>query len=285
MGTTQATAGPTGSGRARTVRRPPVVVGRQSCCHRQIRTRQAGTSPVLLLQRVTVFSDVPLPVLERIEVACTHHTAHDNERIFMEGDAGDAVYAITGGEGRVKIHSVSRNSKALLAQVFGVGEIFGEIAVIDGKTRTAQATAEGRVQLVRIPGSVFLNALTTQPEVGAGLCRALSERLRRTYALLEDTTFESVEVRFARQVLYLARVGSRQTEQGLRLIGRFRQSDLADLLGTTTRSIITILNAWRAAGVVIYDAEKGLLTIVRQKVLEALVSGEIPPGNIPPPAA
>ena len=68
------------------------------------------------------------------------------------------------------------------------------------------------------------------------------------------------------------------------MIGRFRQSDLADLLGTTTRSIITILNAWRASGIVIYDAEKGLLTIARQKVLDALVSGEIEPGNIPPPA-
>lgn len=239
---------------------------------------------MLLLQRVTVFHDVPPTVLERIEVSCTHHTTRDDERIFMEGDPGDAVYAVTGGEGRVKISSVSRNSKALLAQVFGVGEIFGEIAVIDGKTRTAQATAEGRVQLLRMPGSVFLHALTTQPEIGAALCRALSERLRRTYALLEDATFEPVEVRFARQVLYLARSGSRQTEQGLRLIGRFRQSDLADLLGTTTRSIITILNAWRASGIVIYDAEKGLLTIARQKVLDALVSGEIEPGNIPPPA-
>lgn len=229
---------------------------------------------MLVLQRVTVFREVPTSVLERIEAASTSHTYRDEERIFMEGDAGDVVYAITGGEGRVKISSVSRNSKALLAQVFGVGDIFGEIAVIDGLTRTAQATAEGRVQLMRIPGSVFLHALNTQPLLGAALCRAISERLRRTYALLEDATFEPVEVRFARQVLYLARAGSRKTEHGVRLIGRFRQSDLADLLGTTTRSIITILNAWRAAGVVIYEAEKGLLTICKEEALQGLISGE-----------
>ncbi len=72
------------------------------------------------------------------------------------------------------------------------------------------------------------------------------------------------------------RTGSRKTEHGSRLIGRFRQSDLADLLGTTTRSIITILNAWRAAEVVIYEAEKGLLTICKEDALQALISGEGP---------
>jgi CRP/FNR family transcriptional regulator, cyclic AMP receptor protein len=65
---------------------------------------------------------------------------------------------------------------------------------------------------------------------------------------------------------------SRQVAEGLRLAGRFRQVDLADLLGTTTRSIITVLNGWRTAGLVTYDAERAMLTICRKESLEALVS-------------
>ena len=54
-------------------------------------------------------------------------------------------------------------------------------------------------------------------------------------------------------------------------VGRFRQGDLADLLGATTRSIITILNAWRSSGVVAYDAQKARLTICKEAVLQGLL--------------
>ena len=68
---------------------------------------------------------------------------------------------------------------------------------------------------------------------------------------------ESLEVRLARQVLYLARTDGRNTAQGRQLGGRLRQGDLADLLGATTRSIITILNAWRADGLVVVRPRAG----------------------------
>src|SRR4051794_15076699 len=97
---------------------------------------------------------------------------------------------------------------------------------------------------------------TNEPILGANLCGLLAARLRRTFALFKDATFESLEVRLARQVLYLVGRDGRRTQQGLQLAGRFRQGDLADLLGATTRSIITILNAWRANGLVTYDATR-----------------------------
>jgi CRP/FNR family cyclic AMP-dependent transcriptional regulator len=54
------------------------------------------------------------------------------------------------------------------------------------------------------------------------------------------------------------------------LAGRFRQGDLADLLGATTRSIVTILNVWRAAGVVAYNGDRAQLTLVGEAALQAL---------------
>jgi CRP-like cAMP-binding protein len=99
----------------------------------------------------------------------------------------------------------------------------------------------------------------------------LSERLRWTTTLLQDAAFETLEVRLVRQVLYLARVDSQRTDAGLRLGGRFRQGDLADLLGTTTRSIITILNGWRAAGLVSFDGAAAQLVILKPDALKALI--------------
>jgi ABC-type bacteriocin/lantibiotic exporter with double-glycine peptidase domain len=73
------------------------------------------------------------------------------------------------------------------------------------------------------------------------------------------------------ELLYLAEREGRRTAHGTQLAGRFRQGDLADLLGATTRSIITILNAWRADGLVIYDPAWAQLTLCRELELQRLV--------------
>jgi CRP-like cAMP-binding protein len=99
----------------------------------------------------------------------------------------------------------------------------------------------------------------------------IARRLRRTYELFQDATFETLEVRLARQILYLAEREGRAMPEGTRLGNRLRQGDLADLLGATTRSIISILNNWRATGLVTYDTDKALLTVKDLAALRAIV--------------
>jgi CRP/FNR family transcriptional regulator, cyclic AMP receptor protein len=223
------------------------------------------------LLAVTAFAGMDERALDRIEARSRPIEYQDGARIFAQGDVADAVYAIIGGDGRVRIGSIGRGSKGLMVQMFHKGDIFGEIGVIDGGVRSADAIAEGRVRTMRVGAGVFLTALADDPALGLNLSRMLAARLRWTFTLFQDATFESVEARLARQVLYLARLDSRPTEQGVRLAGRFRQNDLADLLGTTTRSIITILNAWRASGLVIYDVNRAQLTLVDEAGLKALI--------------
>lgn len=226
------------------------------------------------LLAVAAFTGMDRAELDRIEAACRIIEPRDGSQIFAAGEAADAVYAVVGGAGRVRIGALDRNGKGLMIEVFGTGDIFGDIGVIDGSTRTADAVAEGRVRLLRISSRVFLDALHRNPMLGVNLCGIFAGRLRRTFAMFRDATFESLEVRLARQVLYLAAHGSRRTEAGLQLAGRFRQGDLADLLGATTRSIITILNAWRTDGLVIYDAAQAQLTLCREDDLRRLIGSD-----------
>jgi CRP/FNR family transcriptional regulator, cyclic AMP receptor protein len=206
----------------------------------------------------------------KLERVSTVSEPRDGAEVFGQGDIADAVYAIVGGDGHVRIGAVDRHSKSLMVEVFHTGDIFGEIGVIDGGPRSAAAIVEGRVKLVRIPGAAFLSALSRDPALGEALCRSFAERLRRTFELFQDASFETLEVRLARQVLYLADREGRKTVQGIRLARHLRQNDLADLLGATTRSIITILNAWRAAGVVLYDTERAFLTLCDPGALQAI---------------
>jgi len=223
------------------------------------------------LVNVTAFKGVAAPVLDWIETRSRLAELRDGAQIFAQGDASDAVYAIIGGPGRVRIGAVGRSTKGLMVEIFRIDDIFGEIGVIDGGIRTADAFADGNVRLMRIGASLFTEALAEHAALGRNLSAMLAARLRRTFDLFQDATFESLEVRFARQVLYLAKRDGRRSEHGLRLAGRFRQGDLADLLGATTRSIITILNAWRASGLVSYDSARAQLTLVNEAALLALI--------------
>jgi CRP-like cAMP-binding protein len=197
-----------------------------------------------------------------------------NERdiIFRQGTPSDAVYAITGGAGRVRVGVPDQTGKRLMVEVLRQGDVFGEIGVIEASTRTADAYAEGPVRLVRIPRDAFLAVLADTPRLGLNLAQLLASRLRRTFTLFQDASFETVEARLARQVLYLADRDGRRSDRGRALAGQLRQADLADLLGTTTRSVISILNAWRSQGWVSYDGDKALLVILDEPKLRGLLA-------------
>jgi CRP/FNR family cyclic AMP-dependent transcriptional regulator len=222
------------------------------------------------LTSVTVFKGMNSEEIARLEQGSVILEPRDGATICEQGDPADSVFAIIAGDGDVRIGAIDRRSKALMVEVLRAGEIFGEIGVIDGGSRTASAVAEGKVKLMKIRRASFLAALASCPALGDALCRLIAKRLRRTYELFQDATFETLEVRLARQVLYFAEREGRQTPQGLRLAHRFRQADLADLLGATTRSIITILNGWRSAGLVIYDTDRALLTVQSIAALRAI---------------
>ena len=224
-----------------------------------------------LLTGVTVFAGLDPTERDPLERAGTVSEPRDGTTVFDQGDPANALYAIVGGDGHVRIGAINRRSKSLMVEVFRAGEIFGEIGVIDRGVRSAAAVAEGRVRLLRIPAPVFLQALARSPALGEALCRSLGQRLRRTFELFQDASFETLEVRLARQVLYLADREGRRTDDGIRLARRLRQDDLADLLGATTRSIITILNAWRAARLVVYDTERAFLTLRNPDALRAFI--------------
>lgn len=220
---------------------------------------------------IIAFRGLTNDALDRLGQGSSIIEPRDGTPVFAQGDPADGVYAIVAGDGHVRIGTIDRRGKALMVEVFHAGDIFGEIGAIDGGSRTASAVANGKLTLVKIRRAAFIASLASEPALGETLCRVMAQRLRRTFELFQDATFEALEMRLARQILYLADCEGRTTPQGLRLTHRFRQGDLADLLGTTTRSIITVLNAWRRAGLVTYDTDRALLTVRDIGALRAIV--------------
>ena len=121
--------------------------------------------------------------------------------------------------------------------------------------------AMGAARLALIPAEALRDLARESVEFAFALLQTVVSRLRRTYTLFEDASLADPEHRLARQVLYLVGLGATGGNR-VRLYFRLRQQDLADLLGTTPRSVITILNKWRYEGLAAFDGRTAQLTIL-----------------------
>lgn len=227
--------------------------------------RRGSTSPRTPLAATqfrlhpTVFRAIPPADLIPLLVQSTMHEYDDGDLIFSRGDAGDQVYVVI--DGLVQISSLSESGKRVTVEIFKGQDVFGELAVIDEGARTADAIALGFVRVAALPAEAFRELLYRSPVFSINLLRLVTARIRRTYTLFEDASFTDLEHRLARQVLYLIKLGATGSKQ-VRLYSRLHQSDLADLLGATPRSIISILNKWRSESLAQFDARTAQVTIL-----------------------
>ncbi|HEX3350561.1 MAG TPA: Crp/Fnr family transcriptional regulator [Acetobacteraceae bacterium] len=209
--------------------------------------------------------------VSRLLGAATQVLLRDEQALFARGDPARTVYLILSGS--VRISTSAASGKRITVSIFQRYDMIGEIAVVDRGTRTADAIAMGPVELASIPGSTFLDVLADSAVLANHLLRAAITRLRHTYVLLEDASLRSLELRFARMILHLAKLGA-TGDSRVRLQVRMHQDELADLLGVTTRSIINVLNKWRADQLVNFDGRTAQLTILNFDRFRALTEGE-----------
>jgi CRP-like cAMP-binding protein len=123
-------------------------------------------------------------IFARVRIRIRNFAA--GETIFLKGAPGDHMIAVVSGSVRISVPSV--HGQALVLATLTRGELFGEIALLDGKERTADATAETECSLAILDRSEILSFLERHPEVWAPIVKVLCDRLRNTDKRL--ATFE-----------------------------------------------------------------------------------------------
>jgi CRP-like cAMP-binding protein len=184
--------------------------------------------------------------------------------VFRKDDPGDGLYGVLGG--RIVVTVQSAEGKELILNMFGPGEFFGEIALLDGKGRTATAVAREASELLFLGRADFLPFLRQRHEAAVRIIAFLCERLRRTTDLVEDSAFLNVSTRLAKQLAALAGGGTAPA----RTI-RLSQEELAHTLGVSREIVSRQLAAWREAGVV--EIGRGRIVVRDSKALDRIVAG------------
>jgi CRP-like cAMP-binding protein len=128
---------------------------------------------VLFLKSIDLFRALPSEELAQIAEIAEEQPLAQGDTIFSEGEPGDALYLIV--EGKVKVH---KGEKELVR--LGVRDVFGEMAVLDSEPRSATVTAVEDSVCLKIGRDDFRDILSERPEIGLGVMKVLTRRLRET---------------------------------------------------------------------------------------------------------
>lgn len=188
----------------------------------------------------------------------------EGQTVFTKGDPGDCLYAIL--KGQIAVSTSSVDGKTMLLNILNPGDVLGEIALIDGKERTAGAAALRPSELFRIDRPEFIAFLERHPKLCIGMMAVLCERLRWVSENIEDAVFHDVPRRLARRILLLVDTYGQRTPAGLRVNQAVSQESLAAMLGVTREMVNKSLRALRNSGAITYT--KGFIVVTDLSLLK-----------------
>lgn len=185
------------------------------------------------------------------------------QQIVAKGDPGESMMAVL--RGRVAIGATSPDGRQLVLSVLQVGDVFGEIALLDGKKRTADATALADCEILIISRRSFWSLLERRLELCVDLMLVLCDRLRHTNEQVEDLAFLDLHSRLAKVLLRLMEESRASHTLTAPAAIRISQRALAELVGGSRESVNKHLNTWKDLGIV--SIEKGAIVVRNLAVL------------------
>lgn len=200
-----------------------------------------------LLRRVPLFAGLRAEALDGLAAQLRRRTFRRGTMIFHKDQAGDALYIIESG--RVRIFLPAENGTELTVEVSGAGDVFGELALLDGRPRSASAEALEDTTALVLGREEFRSHLAASPQLAVALIELLSMRLRHATEYAESLAHLDVHARLARTLLEMAeRYGVQRN--GVEIAFDLTQADLATMVGATRERVNRALAAFRSQGLV-----------------------------------
>lgn len=224
----------------------------------------ADKTPLELLRLHPFFAQLPPQDAQTLLKRTHRKRLRAGQVVFRKDEPGDGLYGVLAG--RVAFTVDSADGRELILNVLGPGEFFGEIALLDGKGRTAGAVARDASDLLFIPRHEFLAFFRERPDAMIHIMALLCARLRRSTEYIADTAFLDVPKRLAKQlVVMLSGDGPAETL-------RISHAELAAMLGVSRELVSRQLAAWSHKGIL--DQGRGRLVVRNRRALEQIVAAE-----------
>ena len=222
------------------------------------------TDKKVLLMSHPFFKGLDGRIVERLVPHALTRKVKRGTLLFRKGDAGSNLYAVCAGA--VRVSAPSEQGKDATFDLILPGEIFGEIAFLDGGPRTADAVMIESGELMVIERRDFLPLLQDYPELALRLLEVVCGRLRRTSQQVEDIVFLGLEPRLAKALLYLHEHTPSKPADKLKVT----QRDISQLIGVSRESVNKQLRRWQRRKWL--KLERGGLAILAPDALRRLIA-------------
>jgi CRP-like cAMP-binding protein len=209
------------------------------------------------LKSIPIFSDLDDERLKQIAHLGSQKLYKKDTTVLHENETGSALFVIISG--KVKVSRESEDGKEVILSILNESDFFGEMAILDGMSRSATVTATEDTELFLIQRTDFLDLLHSNPEISVSLLHELTRRLRSSDMKIKSLSLKDAEGKVASVILQLADdIG--KIKQGKVQIERLPfQHDLANMAGTSRETISRTIHSFAKRGLI--ELEGTRLTI------------------------
>jgi CRP-like cAMP-binding protein len=219
------------------------------------------------LAGIPFFSGLDSASLERVGAGMRMRRFRRGEVIFHQGDPGDALFIVMTGAIKIMLPS-DTGDEAILATL-RPGDVFGELALLDGAPRSATATTLEATETLILPRDQFRELLATEPAIRDALLAAIAGELRRLTNHVEELHFLDITGRLASRLARLAaESGTTLPDGSIRLRSPLTQGDLAAMIGCTRQSVNKLLGMFTDDGLIRLDRDN-IVVLDLDRLLQA----------------
>lgn len=217
-----------------------------------------------------IFSDLDRSRLIELEQMHQRSIYPSGAVLFRAGDQPQGVYIICSG--RVKLSIYSSDGRAVLVSTAGAGNVFGVTALLSGKPYNLTAEALELTQVGFIKKDDFLGFLRRNGSVSLRLAQKLSNELYESYQGIGNASFKQSYGRLVELLLKLCPSYGDPTPKDIRLKINLSQEELADMIGTSRRTITRALTKLKHLGII--ECQRRSITIRDIVALENILPSE-----------
>ena len=193
-----------------------------------------------LLQSVALFWDLSEAELGYISEKMISRHYESGKFIFLEDSEGEQCFFVV--QGSVKVTRLSKDGREVILAMLNEGEFFGEMALLDGESRSANVIALEETEVLTLNREDFLVVLQDYPQIAIQLLKEMAHRLRKSDRQIASLSLSDAEKRIALCIIRFA------DEQGIIKRGQVSipkmpiQQDIANMAGTSRETVSRAIN-------------------------------------------
>lgn len=230
--------------------------------------RQPGDMTIRKLRVVSLFDRLGSDEITNLAALTTHKTYKAGTTVFFQDDPSDSLYIVLAGS--AKIFQTSEDGRDRILSILRPGDAFGELAMIEGRPRSASVQALDNTEMLVLARKDFESYARESPAVLWKLLQTLCDRLRHMTEDVLDLSFRDVPYRLLRLLNQLADRHGESVPEGRRIALPLSVPELASMAGSNDETVARLLDRFENDGLLRRSGQHWVVPDVKtlQRALE-----------------